>query len=50
MTSRKSKICQMKGKAFVDGVLVAEAEMMASIVERTENKAQATPVSKPMLN
>jgi len=50
MTSRKSKICQMKGKAFVDGVLVAEAEMMASIVERTENKAQAKPVSKPMLN
>lgn len=34
MTSRKSKICQMSGKAFVDGNLVSEADMMASIIER----------------
>ncbi|RPH34202.1 bifunctional UDP-3-O-[3-hydroxymyristoyl] N-acetylglucosamine deacetylase/3-hydroxyacyl-ACP dehydratase [bacterium] len=40
MISRKSKICQMAGKAFVDGTLVAEAEMMASIIERKEPKAQ----------
>jgi UDP-3-O-[3-hydroxymyristoyl] N-acetylglucosamine deacetylase/3-hydroxyacyl-[acyl-carrier-protein] dehydratase len=35
MVSRKSKICMMKGLAYVDGNLVAEAEMMASIVPRT---------------
>ena len=38
MVSRKSRICQMKGKAFVDGNLVAEAEMMASIVDRQDSK------------
>lgn len=35
MVSRKSKICLMKGLAYVDGSLVAEAEMLASIVPRT---------------
>ncbi|HXX63617.1 MAG TPA: bifunctional UDP-3-O-[3-hydroxymyristoyl] N-acetylglucosamine deacetylase/3-hydroxyacyl-ACP dehydratase [Bacteroidota bacterium] len=35
MVSRKSRICQMKGLAFVEGNLVAEAEMMASIVPRS---------------
>jgi UDP-3-O-[3-hydroxymyristoyl] N-acetylglucosamine deacetylase/3-hydroxyacyl-[acyl-carrier-protein] dehydratase len=34
MVSRKSKICVMQGLAFVEGNLVAEAEMMASIVPR----------------
>ncbi len=38
MVSRKSRICVMKGKAFVDGGLVAEAEMMASIVDRADSK------------
>ena len=38
MVNRKSRICQMKGKAFVDGNLVAEAEMMASIVDRQDSK------------
>lgn len=38
MLNRKSKICVMAGKAFVDGNLVAEAEMMASIIERKETK------------
>ncbi|MBM4166233.1 MAG: bifunctional UDP-3-O-[3-hydroxymyristoyl] N-acetylglucosamine deacetylase/3-hydroxyacyl-ACP dehydratase [Ignavibacteria bacterium] len=33
--NRRSKICVMKGKAIVDGNLVAEAEMSATIVERT---------------
>lgn len=60
MVSRKSRICVMKGRAFVDGTLVAEAEMMASIVDRIdarksneegskngEGKAQQT---KPMMN
>ncbi len=40
MVSRKSKICQMNGKAFVDGNLVAEAEMMASIVDRVDARNQ----------
>ncbi len=39
MVSRKKKICQMHGEAFVDGNLVAEADMMASIVDRAELKA-----------
>jgi len=34
MMYRKAKVCQVMGKAFVDGVLVAEAELMASIVDR----------------
>lgn len=34
MVSRRSKICQMTGKAFVDGTLVAEAELSAAIVDR----------------
>lgn len=42
MVSRKSKICVMEGKAFVDGALVAEAEMMASIIDRNESKRQAS--------
>ncbi len=39
MVSRKSKICQMRGEAFVDGVLVAEADMLASIIDRDDAKA-----------
>jgi UDP-3-O-[3-hydroxymyristoyl] N-acetylglucosamine deacetylase/3-hydroxyacyl-[acyl-carrier-protein] dehydratase len=42
MVSRKSKICVMKGKAFVDGELVAEAEMMASIVNRSDSGGNNT--------
>ena len=30
----KSRICKMEGKAYVDGDLVAEAELLSSIVER----------------
>ena len=41
MVSRRSKICQMQGKAYVDGSLVAEAELSAAIVDR----ADSTPVS-----
>ena len=36
MTSRKSRLCQMSGKAYVDGNLVAEADMMATIVDRQD--------------
>jgi UDP-3-O-[3-hydroxymyristoyl] N-acetylglucosamine deacetylase/3-hydroxyacyl-[acyl-carrier-protein] dehydratase len=32
----KSRTCQMTGKAFVQGRLVAEAELLSSIVDREE--------------
>jgi UDP-3-O-[3-hydroxymyristoyl] N-acetylglucosamine deacetylase/3-hydroxyacyl-[acyl-carrier-protein] dehydratase len=59
MTSRKSRICQMAGKAYVDGNLVAEADMMASIVDRQEKTGSnngsgatvnAVSSSKPVVN
>jgi UDP-3-O-[3-hydroxymyristoyl] N-acetylglucosamine deacetylase/3-hydroxyacyl-[acyl-carrier-protein] dehydratase len=49
MSSRKSRICQMSGKAYVDGNLVAEAEMMASIVDKQE-KTSAGNGSSPAGN
>jgi len=42
MMTRKSKICQMAGKAYVDGTLVAEAEMMASIIDRNNSSTSGT--------
>jgi UDP-3-O-[3-hydroxymyristoyl] N-acetylglucosamine deacetylase/3-hydroxyacyl-[acyl-carrier-protein] dehydratase len=42
LVSRKSRICQMSGKAYVDGTLVAEAEMMASIVKRADARTQSS--------
>jgi UDP-3-O-[3-hydroxymyristoyl] N-acetylglucosamine deacetylase/3-hydroxyacyl-[acyl-carrier-protein] dehydratase len=38
MVTRKSRICTMSGKAYVDGTLVAEADLMASIIDRNETK------------
>jgi beta-hydroxyacyl-ACP dehydratase FabZ len=32
-TRQKGKICQMKGKAFVDGEMAAEAEIYASVLD-----------------
>jgi UDP-3-O-[3-hydroxymyristoyl] N-acetylglucosamine deacetylase / 3-hydroxyacyl-[acyl-carrier-protein] dehydratase len=40
MVNRKSRICTMSGKAFVDGQLVAEADLMASIIDRNDAKPQ----------
>jgi UDP-3-O-[3-hydroxymyristoyl] N-acetylglucosamine deacetylase/3-hydroxyacyl-[acyl-carrier-protein] dehydratase len=37
MVSRRSKICQMQGKAYVDGQLAAEAELSAAIVDRIDS-------------
>lgn len=34
MMSRRSKVCLMEGKAYVEGQLVCEAELMATIVDR----------------
>ncbi len=56
LTSRKSRFCQMAGKAYVDGILVAEAEMMASIVDRqgtaNSNNGSGSTVNvvKPSVN
>lgn len=58
MVSKKTRVCQMTGKAFVDGQLVAEAEMMASIVEREQRSSppagdgarSETPSSEPSMN
>jgi UDP-3-O-[3-hydroxymyristoyl] N-acetylglucosamine deacetylase/3-hydroxyacyl-[acyl-carrier-protein] dehydratase len=33
LVTRKTRVCQMVGKAYVQGQLVAEAEMMASLVD-----------------
>jgi len=30
----KGRICKMKGQAFVDGHLVAEAELLSTVVDR----------------
>jgi UDP-3-O-[3-hydroxymyristoyl] N-acetylglucosamine deacetylase/3-hydroxyacyl-[acyl-carrier-protein] dehydratase len=34
MISLKKKFCKMKGKAFVDGAVVAEADLLSTIVKR----------------
>jgi 3-hydroxymyristoyl/3-hydroxydecanoyl-(acyl carrier protein) dehydratase len=36
--SMKSKICKMRGEAFVDGQKVAEAEFMSMLVDVEEGK------------
>lgn len=38
-TREKGKICQMKGKALVDGDLAAEAEIYASVLDIAEVQA-----------
>jgi UDP-3-O-[3-hydroxymyristoyl] N-acetylglucosamine deacetylase/3-hydroxyacyl-[acyl-carrier-protein] dehydratase len=59
MVSRRSRVCQMKGKAYVQGSLVAEAEMMATIVDRIDTRqtsggngstANAVPRTDPSMN
>jgi UDP-3-O-[3-hydroxymyristoyl] N-acetylglucosamine deacetylase/3-hydroxyacyl-[acyl-carrier-protein] dehydratase len=40
LTNRKSKIVQMHAQAFVEDKLVAEADLMAAIVDREENQSQ----------
>ncbi len=42
MVHRRSKTCLMKGKAYVDGSVVAEAELMAAVIERTDGQPSAT--------
>ena len=37
MKKRRGPVCQMSGKAFVDGNLVCEAELMATVVDKNES-------------
>jgi 3-hydroxymyristoyl/3-hydroxydecanoyl-(acyl carrier protein) dehydratase len=43
MLGRRRNLVQLRGKAFVDGQLVAEADMMAAIVPKTDNAKNAFP-------
>jgi UDP-3-O-[3-hydroxymyristoyl] N-acetylglucosamine deacetylase/3-hydroxyacyl-[acyl-carrier-protein] dehydratase len=45
MNARRSRLAQMNTKAFVDGVLVAEADLSAAIVDRVNG--EANPPSPP---
>ncbi len=42
LVTRKSRICTMSGRAYVDGTLVAEADLMASIIDRNIAKKPAS--------
>lgn len=40
LTNKKSKVVMMSGKAYVNDVLVAEADFMAAIVDRENNREE----------
>lgn len=42
-TRGKKRICQMKGKAFVEGELAAEAEIYASVLDVEDLKGKKSP-------
>ena len=42
LASRRSKTFVMSGKAYVDGYLVAEAEMMAALLDRFDGQSPST--------
>ena len=46
LTHRRSKIAVMQGRAYVDGNLVAEAELSAAVMDRN-NTSAAKEYSKP---
>lgn len=41
MVSRRTKVIQIRGRAFVDGNLVAEGDFTAAIVDREDGKAKS---------
>jgi UDP-3-O-[3-hydroxymyristoyl] N-acetylglucosamine deacetylase/3-hydroxyacyl-[acyl-carrier-protein] dehydratase len=53
MVSRRSRVCRMNGKAYVNGQLVAEAEMMASLVDKQDpgstTKEKENALAEPTL-
>jgi UDP-3-O-[3-hydroxymyristoyl] N-acetylglucosamine deacetylase / 3-hydroxyacyl-[acyl-carrier-protein] dehydratase len=44
--SRRSKVIQIRGQAFVDGNVVAEGEFTATVVDREDGKTKASGTSK----
>jgi UDP-3-O-[3-hydroxymyristoyl] N-acetylglucosamine deacetylase/3-hydroxyacyl-[acyl-carrier-protein] dehydratase len=44
LVARRSKVATMVGKAFVEGILVAEAEMTAAIVDVNEQAKGGSPI------
>ena len=40
MMSRRSKVIQIRGEALVDGIVVAEGDFTAALVDREETKAK----------
>ena len=40
MISKKSKLIMMKGRAYVDNVLVTEAEFTVAIVDKVKNEEE----------
>src|SRR5579872_1107820 len=47
VTKRKASIAKMHGQATVDGLVVAEAELMCKLADR-EPRAEAAPVEAPV--
>jgi 3-hydroxymyristoyl/3-hydroxydecanoyl-(acyl carrier protein) dehydratase len=51
VTKRKASVAKMYGQATVDGVVVAEAELMCKLADRapvTEPEAAHTPLPEPV--
>jgi beta-hydroxyacyl-ACP dehydratase FabZ len=48
VVKRRSNVAKMAGRATVDGVLVAEAEVMCKLEDKPEAKAEAKPEDKPV--
>ncbi|MEX0736698.1 MAG: bifunctional UDP-3-O-[3-hydroxymyristoyl] N-acetylglucosamine deacetylase/3-hydroxyacyl-ACP dehydratase [Bacteroidota bacterium] len=45
MVSKRSKIIQIRGKAYVDGKLVAEGDFAAAVVDRVNGQEEPKPIS-----
>ncbi len=48
MISRRTKVIQIRGKAYVDGALVAEGDFTAAIVDRQDGRADAASTHTPL--
>jgi beta-hydroxyacyl-ACP dehydratase FabZ len=47
LLKRKGSVAKMAGKAFVDGVIVAEAEVMCKLEDRPGPEDKSSPEDKP---
>jgi 3-hydroxymyristoyl/3-hydroxydecanoyl-(acyl carrier protein) dehydratase len=43
MVTRRSKVVQIRGEALVDGVVVAEGDFTAALVDRDDTKVKSLP-------